>query len=119
MPGMGGPMNRGGAAMPGMGGGGMGGGGMGGGGGDAAQMMDMMYRPSYNRPTYGLGPEPGPMSASMMRLQKECSGGNGQACAQLKVATKQHEWTRQKYAQDLAYAEQQARGRTSNSMTAR
>ena len=114
-------MNRGGAAMP-----GMGGGGMGGGGGDAAQMMGAMYggptgwgAGAQTRPTYGLGPQPGSMSERMIRLQKACSAGDGRACVELKIATKQHADAQQQYGQDYAYADQNSFGNNLRPMRAR
>ena len=100
MPGMGGPMNRGGAAMP----------GMGGGGGQAGQMLGAMFnQQGPQRPTYGQG-EPPEMSSLMLTMQSRCMGGDGKACQQLEAMQRNLQQQQQQYGQDYSYAQQNAIG---------
>ena len=81
MPGMGGPMNRGGAAMPGMGGGGMGQPGGGGFGPPAGSEMSGSAFGFGRNADLARGAQ-GIQGAqeALMRAQQQCAQGDGQAC---------------------------------------
>ena len=101
----GGPMNRGGAQMP-------GGSGM----GDTGNIMDSMYggggggfgfgggigsrfsRSPYGN--YGMGNQPQMMDANIMRLTKQCSAGDGNACNQLQIAQQMKQQEMQQWGQE-------------------
>ena len=83
MPGMGGPMNRGGAAMPGMGGGGQGGGGGGGMGGGMGGGYGFGRRGAMD--LSGGAQKVKALQAHLWRLQADCSAGNGRSCNQMQI----------------------------------
>ena len=91
MPGMGGPMNRGGAAMPGMGGGGMGG------GGGAPDMMGFGFGRNADLARGSQNVER--IQANLWRLQEQCARGDGGACI-----------TAQRVQQQLQQAQAQQQG---------
>ena len=100
-------MNRGGAAMPGMGGGGMGGGG--GGMGLNERMAGFGFSPNNpmnpNSRLSGAAGKVKTLQASLWRLQAECSAGNGRSCNQMQIVQQQLQQAQSQQQQYLGIAQ--------------